>query len=197
MILSAIMNRRSIRKYKEQQIPREYLEEIIQAGIMAPSSKNRQPWMFTVVSGAAKKEMLSVMSQGLQEEKTNPLLPGSAPYLEGAWRTWEIMKQAPVIILIKNELAKPLSESLTIDERESEICNAQSIGAAIENMILTATKLGIGSLWICDTCFAQRQLQAWLGGMGELYAALALGYPAENPACRPRKVLAEVVEWRS
>mgnify|MGYP002564349117 FL=1 len=38
-----------------------------------------------------------------------------------------------------------------MDERVPEICNAQSIGAAIENMTLTATELGLGSLWICDT----------------------------------------------
>lgn len=197
MMVGAIKNRRSIRSYKEDMIPREHLEEIIQAGILAPSSKNRQPWSFTVVTGEAKSEMLSVMSQGLEEEKQNPLFPASAPYIDGAWHTLEIMTQAPVVILIKNELAKPLTETLTIDERESEICNAQSIGAAIENMIIMATELGIGSLWICDTCFAQRPLQAWLGGIGELYAALALGYAAEEPAPRPRKQLADLVEWRS
>ncbi|MFR4047883.1 MAG: nitroreductase family protein [Blautia sp.] len=61
------------------------------------------------------------------------------------------MRQAPVVIFVVNEIAASFDKILTMDERVSEICNAQSIGAAIENMTLTATELGLGSLWICDT----------------------------------------------
>ena len=56
------------------------------------------------------------------------------------------MKEAPVIILIRNKLGKVLEEKLAIDERESEICNALSIGYALEHMVLMATALGLGSL---------------------------------------------------
>ncbi len=82
------------------------------------------------------------------------------------------------------------------EDRIAEICNTQSIGAAIENMILTATDLGLGSLWICDTFFAQKELDEWLGAEGELFAALAVGYAAEAPQARPRKEMRDVVEWR-
>ena len=41
------------------------------------------------------------------------------------------------------------------------VTNAQSIGAAIENMILEATDLGLGSLWICNSFFAQQELSEW------------------------------------
>ena len=53
------------------------------------------------------------------------------------------MKEAPVIILIRNKLGKVLEEKLAIDERESEICNALSIGSAVEHMALMATALGL------------------------------------------------------
>lgn len=56
------------------------------------------------------------------------------------------MKEAPVIILIRNKLGKVLEEKLAIDEKESEICNALSIGSAVEHMVLMATALGLGSL---------------------------------------------------
>ena len=79
-----------------------------------------------------------------------------------------------------------------MDERVAEICNAQSMGAAIENMTLAATALGLGSLWICDSFFAQHELSAWAGG--ELYAVLAVGYAAESPAARPRR--RDVISWR-
>ena len=99
-----------------------------------------------------------------------------------------------VIIFIVNEIAASFDKTPTMDERVSEICNAQSIGAAIENMTLTATELGLGSLWICDTFFAQKELSEWLNG--ELYAALAIGYAAENPCARPRKKTENAIEWR-
>ena len=97
-------------------------------------------------------------------------------------------------IFVVNEIAASFDKILTMDERVSEICNAQSIGAAIENMTLTATELGLGSLWICDTFFAQKELSEWLNG--ELYAALAVGYAEEKTCARPRKKPENTIEWR-
>ena len=108
----------------------------------------------------------------------------------------EIMKEAPVIIFITDPLASPMDQPLAIDERVSEICNAQSMGAAIENMTLPATELGLGSLWICNTFFAQEELNHWLNADGQLYAALAVGYADEAPAPRPRRKAELTVEWR-
>lgn len=104
------------------------------------------------------------------------------------------MRQAPVVIFVVNEIAASFDKILTMDERVSEICNAQSIGAAIENMTLTATELGLGSLWICDTFFAQKELSEWLNG--ELYAALAVGYAEEKTCARLRKKPENTIEWR-
>ena len=101
-----------------------------------------------------------------------------------------------MIILIVNPLGLGLNRVLTAEERVYELCNAQSVGAAIENMCLTATQLGLGSLWICDTYFAYEELCGWLQTDGELLAALAVGYADENPSPRPRKPLTDVVEWR-
>lgn len=196
-MLSAIMNRRSIRNYKNLQVPKHMIEEILQSGILAPSSKNRQPWRFLVVTGKAKAEALAVMKKGLSREKEHPLLPESAQYLSGAENTLRIMEKAPVIIFIVNSIGIDIHSSLKPEERIYEICNAQSIGAAIENMILTATELGLGSLWICDTYFAYKELCDYLKADGELLAALALGYADETPPSRPRKSMDDVVEWRN
>jgi nitroreductase len=173
------------------------IEEILRAGILAPSSKNRQPWKFIVTTENAKNEMLAAMRKGLNQEKECPLLPESAQYLNGAEYTLKIMEQAPVIIFVVNTLGKDIHSSFTPEEFIYEICNAQSIGAAIENMTLTATELGLGSLWICDTYFAYRELKNWLKVEGELFAAMAVGYADENPLTRPRKKLDDVVEWHT
>ncbi|MGC6176922.1 nitroreductase family protein [Lacrimispora sp. 38-1] len=86
--------------------------------------------------------------------------------------------------------------SLKPEERIYEICNAQSIGAAIENMTLTASELGLGSLWICDIYFAYKELCEWLNVDGELFAAMAVGYADENPIARRRKSIDDIVECR-
>lgn len=195
-MLSAIINRRSIRKYKSIDVPKHMIEEILQSGIFAPSSKNRQPWKFIVVTGNAKNDILTIMNKGLKREQERPLLPESTQYLSSAEYTLKIMKQAPVIIFIANSLGIDIHFSLNPEERIYEICNAQSIGAALENMTLTATELGLGSLWICDTYFAYEELCDWLKVDGELFAAMTVGYADENPIARPRKSMSDVVEWR-
>ena len=80
-MLSSIENRRSIRKYKSREVPKELIEEIIRAGMLAPSSKNRQPWKFIVATGDAKQESLEAMRKGLEREKEKPLLPGSTRFI--------------------------------------------------------------------------------------------------------------------
>lgn len=196
-MLSAIEKRRSIRKYKKDPVARELIEKILHAGMLAPSSKNRQPWKFIVATGAAKAEAVKVMREGLIREKENPLLPDSAQYIGGTEYTVQIMEQAPVIVFIVNSLGMDVHAALNPEERIFEICNAQSIGAAIENMTLAATDLGLGSLWICDTYFAYEELCGWLGAGVELFAAMAIGYADENPSARPRKKEDEVIEWRN
>lgn len=195
-MLEAIKNRRSIRKFKEEEVPRHMIEEIIQSGVLAPSAKNRQPWKFVVVSGNAKADMVSAMGNGLEREREHPLLPNVSQYISGASYTLKIMEKAPVTIFIVNPVGVDIHSSLTEEEHIEELCNAQSIGAAIENMILTATELGLGSLWICDTYFAYDELQTYLNTEGELIAALTIGYADEAPNARPRKSMDEVVEWR-
>ncbi len=195
-MLSAITGRRSIRKYRDTPVERHLIEEILRAGLLAPSSKNRQPWRFIVTEGDAKAQALAAMERGLNREKQQPLLPQSAQHLEAARHTLRIMQQAPVVIFVTNPLGLGVRNPLVAEERVYELCNAQSIGAALENMSLTAFDLGLGSLWICDTYFAQEELMGWLNTQGELVAAMAVGYAAESPAARPRKCLEDAVEWR-
>lgn len=195
--LWAIDNRRSIRKFQNTPLPRACVLEILQCALKAPSSKNRQPWKFVVVEGRAREEMLRAFEQGLNREEASPLLPDSNIHLPAAKHTLKILRQAPVVIFVVNPLGKPLGASLTAEERVYEICNTQSVAAAIENMLLAATEMGVGSLWVCDIYFAYAELCAWLRPEGELLAAVALGYPDEAPAPRPRRGIEDAVVWKS
>jgi len=197
-MISAIYDRRSIRKFLDKPIPQNDIVDIIQSGIKAPSSKNRQPWKYIVLQGNAKKEMIEVFRRGMErEEHEAALLPQSRQHIAAAKHTADVMAEAPVIIFVVNPLGKSILTEWTPEERISEICNIQSIGASIENMLLAAAEKGIGSLWICDIYFAYPELCEWLNSDGQLIAAVAFGYPKEFPEERPRKRMEDVVVWRS
>ena len=198
MSIAEIENRRSIRKYRPDPVPSDLLEQILSAGRAAPSGKNKQPWKFIVFGGLPKKELLMQMEAGLERELSGrTCLPASGYGLPDAVNTLKIMKQAPVVILIMIPGGKSPFEPLPApDERFTEIVDSLSAGAAIENMLLQAEHLGLGTLWIANTCFAYPELTGWLKMPGQLLGAVALGYAAEKPAARPRKPLEQIVEYR-
>ena len=192
-----IYTRRSIRKYLDKNVTIEIIDQIIEAGRMAPSAKNRQPWKFIVFGGERKAEFLEHMKKGIMREETDlALLPDSKNGIEDAKNTWKIMVQAPILIIILNTNGGSPFEEIDADRRITEICDSLSIGASIENILLKATELGLGTLWIANTCYAYQELTEYLGTSAQLTGAIALGYSAENPAQRPRKAIDEIVEYR-
>lgn len=197
-MISAIYDRRSIRKFSDKPISGEDIIDIIQSGAKAPSSKNRQPWKYIVIQGKAKAEMLKVFRKGIErEENESALLPESKQHIPAARYTVDIMEEAPTVIFVVNSLGKDILSEFTTEEHIYEICNIQSVSASIQNMLLAATEKGIGSLWICDIYFAYPELRDWLNSDGQLVAAIAFGYPDEFPKERPRKKLDDIVEWRN
>ncbi|WP_123054494.1 nitroreductase family protein [Clostridium sp. JN-1] len=198
MSIEAIYNRRSIRKYKSKEIPIDIINKIVDAGRAAPSGKNRQPWKFIVFGGTKKEELLSKMDTGIQRElNKKSLLPNSRDGIPDAKNTLQIMKEAPIIIMVFNTNGKsPFKNIITADERFVEIVDTLSIGAAIQNMLLQAEDLGVGTLWIANTCFAYDELVNYIDAKTQLVGAVALGYPDEKPYPRPRKTLDNIVEYR-
>lgn len=191
----AIYTRRSIRKYTREPVPHDIIQQIIDAGRAAPSAKNRQPWKYLVYGGKAKEQLLAVMKEGIEKEKINPGLPLSADGIPDAKNTLRIMENAPIVIMILNMNGRSPFVQLNADERFGEMNDLLSIGASVENMLLKAEELDIGTLWIGNTCFAYRELMAYIGLDAELVGAVALGRKAEMPLMRPRKRLEDIVEY--
>lgn len=194
--MDPIVKRRSIRKFRSKPVPDKLIEKIVFSGTLAPSAKNRQPWRFIAVSDKSKEAAVLAMERGLEREKRCPFLPDSAEFLPDAENTLRIIRQAPVTIFVVNTLGTDPRRRLSVDERVYEICNTQSIGAAIENMSLAAQNLGLGSLWIGNVFFAFEELTEFLHTDGVLCAALSIGYPDEKPEARPRKAMNEVFDRR-
>lgn len=197
MINEAIRSRRSIRKYRNMDISRADIEQIIEAASLVPSGKNKQPWKFLIYGGEKKRELLLQMEKGIRREtEGNSLLPESAYGVPDAKNTLRIMREAPILIMVLNPEGKSPFEALTADERFTEIVDTLSIGAAVENMLLQAEELSIGTLWIGNTCFAYPELMDYMGVSGQLVGAVALGIADEKPLPRPRKKMEIIAEYR-
>lgn len=87
---------------------------------------------------SAKAEVVKKWKKESFGEKKEPFIPDNRLYINGAEHTLRIMQQTPVLIFNVNTLAAPFNKELSMDKHVSEICNAQSIGAAIKNMTLEA-----------------------------------------------------------
>jgi nitroreductase len=132
----------------------------------------------------------------LREENERVTLPSSQNGLADAKNTWNIMMQAPILIVVLNNNGKNPFEDIDVDNRFIEIFDTLSIGASVENMLLKANEMGLGTLWVANTFYAYEELTEYLGTTHQLVGAVALGYPAEDPTPRPRKPIEETVEYR-
>ena len=95
-MIREIENRRSIRKYKPDEIERKLIDEIIYSASLAPSAKNRQPWKFIVYQGKEKDKLVDIMHQGINSEKvTHTLMPKWAFAIPDTENTVRIMQEAP------------------------------------------------------------------------------------------------------
>lgn len=197
METNPIFTRRSIRKFVKRELPINLINEMINAARMAPSAKNRQPWRFIVFGGDHKAELEHYMECGLIREETGvSILPKSRFGIPDAKNTLKIIREAPILIVIINSNGKSPFVPIDSDDRVTEICDTLSIGAAVQNMLLTAEHLDLGTLWIANTCFAYPELTEFLKTDGQLIGAVAVGYPDENPPKRPRKSIDEIAEFR-
>lgn len=174
--LNTLLNRRSIRAYKDEQIKEEELQAIVQAGLYAPSAMGQQSWHITVVQN---KEVITKLIGAIKEG----------------------MKNAPVESLRKaaeNEKYNPFYGAPTyviVSGDNSAFSPRVDCAAANENMLLAAASLGIGSCWLgsAEMLFASEKGAEFKKELGipenytPFYSAV-FGYPASNNAkAAPRK----------
>ncbi len=172
-ILDLIKSRRTIRKFTPQQISWENVSRIIDAGRHAPSSGNIQNWKFVVCFEPAVRQKLA----------------------ELAYEQYDLAT-APILIVILAEVDKA---ERYYGLRGERLYSIQNCAAAIQNMILEAHSLGIGSNWV--GAFDEDGLKQMLKipDYARPQAILALGYPAEHPPKPPKYPLETVTyfhHWR-
>jgi nitroreductase len=194
--LELAKNRRSIRRFKPDPIPDEYIDKIIEAARWAPSGANSQPWEFIVVKKQELKDsIVKLCEEGNAHAYRMELTrePGRRfPTFIKPPQQPPGFASAPVFIIMcgdpRTKDAYPLSARLY----RGESIFASSLGGAFLYMHLAATALGLGSQWVTATShpFVQCQIKELLGIPEELeiYDMMVVGYPAAQP--RPRLVRA-------
>jgi len=134
-VIETIKNRRSVRKYKKEQIKDSELDAIIESAVYAPTALNEQPWHFTVIQNKELIDEINTVSKKMLASNQTALknLPES---LINAMSNpkYHIMYEAPTLIIVSgNKNAhSPLAD-----------CSA-----AIQNMLLAAESMDIGSVWL-------------------------------------------------
>ena len=164
----AISSRKTIRKFQNKNVPDNYLYEIIQSAMLAPSAKNRQPWRFYILDDNQKNDITNMMYDWASEKKDiHTSIKGSANQMKTANKA--------IIIYTPNYHSK---NKKTYYKKPDYL----SLGAAIENMNLKCFDLGLGCTWLCDTLYIENEINNYLKIDDlEQVSTLIIGYPEEIP----------------
>lgn len=165
IVLEAIRTRRSVRKFKDEAVPAELIDKVIEAGQYAASGKGLQPWKVVVVENAEDREQL---------RKINAQIMGKP-------ETADPFYGAPSMLIVLGERSNP-----------NHVYDASLM---MGNMMLAAHVLGLGSCWInrAREEFEMPEWKEWLKSKGiegdyEGIAHLILGFPEGEPhPAKPRK----------
>ena len=194
-LASLLRGRRSVRKYQARPVAREYIEQIIEAARWAPSPHGRQPWRFVIltrleVKASLAEQMGSTWQQNLEMDGQDAEIVNIR--LE---KSRQRIYNAPVIIipcLYLEDLDRYPDEKRQADETTMAI---QSLGAAIQNILLMAYDLGLDTGWMCAPLFCPEVVCEALSLDPRLipHALITLGYAAGDPQRRDRLPLSTLI----
>lgn len=128
-VLEVIKSRRSVRKYEPEQISQDKLGKIIEAGTYAPSAHNQQPWYFTVIQNQELLSRINTYVRGQMAESDNEWIRRM-----GLKPDFRVTYDAPTLIIVS--------------ARQDAMAWRVDCAAAIQNMLIAAESLGVGSVWL-------------------------------------------------
>jgi nitroreductase len=175
-VKSAIEKRRSIRKYKDKEVPDSLIKEIIGAARLAPSAYNAQPSRFVIIKSRETKETL----------KKNNVFKQAFVY------------NSPLIIVcLGDPEAYPKERLEPIYSNSQEIAGdvgaVRDVSISTQNLVLRAVDLGLGTCYI--GLVARNKIKKILDIPNNyvLPFVITAGYPAEKPKPMPRKNLKDLI----
>lgn len=175
-VVEAIMNRRSIRAYKPEQIDQAQLDTIIQCGINAPSALNKQSWEVRVIQNA---DLLAAINNRFVENAKGKTLQGSAAKAQEPG--FSVFHGAPTLIIVARD--------------KSNSYSAVDCGLFAQNILLSAQSMNIGTCVIGNMASilndpgSKEFLEAMqMPDSYEVVFGIAIGYKNESPEAKPRDI---------
>ena len=198
-----IKTRRSVRKFKNEAIPKEKILRILEAANLAPTASNRQPWNFLIVNRFSLDQMYEIMDRSFRERVEeiggavmnerikNLSIPvnKSNDKVEGLNEFYRTLGGAPMAIVVC------VDKETDPWQWKNKICDAS---AAIENLILAAWSEGIGSCWMTGPLQKkEKEIKAFLRipEDKEIVAIIPIGIPAFKPKSPPKEDIRSKVKW--
>ncbi len=181
-LLDLIRTRRSIRRYTQDAVPADVIEQLLTAATWAPSAHNRQPWRFVVIADERTRHRLAA-AMGDQLRRDLAADGRSPEFIErDAGRSFARLTGAPLLILVNLTMA---DMDIYPDERRARneaIMAAQSTAMAGQNLLLAAHALGLGACWVCAPLFCPAVVRETLDlpAGWQPQGLITLGYPAEE-----------------
>jgi nitroreductase len=176
--LKTINDRHSVRTFTKDDVTEEEITVLLRAANAAPSAHNQQAWKFIVLRGEKKQELAQLVTA----QSASFPRPAAALLRMGA----KSILSAPVVIAVANtgdlirhgtELFKVEKETAHDFFRTMEI---QSSAAAVENILLSATSLGLGTVWLGVLYLIKDEVLRFLGEPeGEFMAVVPVGRPVK------------------
>ncbi len=203
-LLEIVNQTRSIRRFKPDPVPDEYINKIIEIGRRAPSGFNQQPWEFVVVKDAVLRKKISASfkvywSQSREMETTREEWQRVwDPEAVGTVADYSI---APVYILVLGDIRtkEGLPMGVRFDEHRRETIFISSLANTFLYMHMAAATLGLGSQWAStvSTPYVHCMIKDWLGIPKplEVYDMLVVGYPAAQPRPKLLRETAKMVHY--
>src|SRR5690606_6521005 len=151
--LNALMNRRSLRRYRPDAVPDNVIQGVLSAAHRAPSAHNRQPWRFCGVRSDVMKEQLArAMGVRLRADLQADHVP--EPIISAdVNRSYARLTQAPLLIIMCMTMIDMDTYTDNQRNRNEWVMAVQSVAMAGQNLMIAAHAYGLGSCWMCAPLF--------------------------------------------
>jgi F420 biosynthesis protein FbiB-like protein len=192
-----LRSRRSIRKFSDRAVSKEFIDKILETATWAPSAHNRQPWRFVVLS---KRKTRQDLADAMAVDYRAALEAEGIDKEEIDRRTQKRINRlvdSPVAILLCLD-PTALDAYDDPDRHAGEIqMGVQSVALAGGYLLLAAHASGLGAVWTCAPLFAQDIVRKALKLPTEWspQALILMGYPDESLKGRERIPHAEVTHY--
>lgn len=173
-VQEAIRARRTIKEYRPDPVPRHLIDSVLQAAAWAPNHHLTQPWRFIVLEGAARLPLAELRRALKRRELREKGLPPDQIEAEAAESGAKLLR-APVLIVVA---CQQVGDAIRREEDYS------ATAAAIENLLLAATELGLGTFWTSGPIAVAPETNALfdLDPSDRIVGIIHLGFPAETPS---------------